>query len=183
LATPDLLLEINSFADPYPITRKKVRSYIGNFLAETLPGSLSRYHLDFFEVQVLGLERTFAEKLLSLIRHSYLGEQSVREKIRHLYDLARLASCPEIQVLKANPDEFSKVIARVKQADQASNEFSGEWLTHSLAAAPLFTKAEIRKEMKDAYQNTSLQSLIWDLKKAPIFDQAWELLMELSALL
>lgn len=179
-ASPELLLEINSFTDPSPIVRKQVRSYIGNFFAEKSPENLALYGLGSFEIQVLGLERTYIEKLLGLIRHSHLGERTVREKIRHLYDLARLETCVEIQALKSNPSKFNKIVTTVKETDQASAEFSGEWLKHPFSSAPLFTDPEIRKAMKEAYLSPSLQSLIWEPSKTPSFDDAWDFLMQLS---
>ena len=180
-ASPDLLLEINSFTDPSPIIRKSIRSYIGNFFAEKSPENLKEYELDSFEIQVLGLERTYAEKILSLIRHSYSGAQPVREKIRHLYDLARLDSCTEIQGLISNPSKLKEVVLSVKKTDEASTEFSGKWLELPLRTAPLFADPEIKSAMKEAYQSSSLQSLIWDSTKTPSFEKAWDLLMQLSA--
>lgn len=179
-ASPDLLLEINSFTDPSPIIRKKVRSYIGKFFAEKSPSNIATFELDFVEIQVLGLERTYVEKLLGLIRHSHLGTQSVREKIRHLYDLARLEPCTEIQTFKSNPLRFKEIVGAVKEADQASSEFSGNWLEMPFSSAPLFTDPEIKTAMKEAYQSPSLQSLIWEPNKTPSFKEAWDLLMQQS---
>lgn len=105
----------------------------------------------------------------------------MREKIRHLYDLARLEACPEIKALKSDPAKFREMVAAVKEADEASAEFSGDWLSHPFTSAPLFTAPEIRHAMKEAYQNSSLQSLIWEPKNTPSFDQAWDLLMQVPA--
>lgn len=179
-ASSDLLLEINSFTDPSPILRKKIQSYIGTFFSEKSHDSLSLFKLDSFEIQVLGLERTYAEKLLGMIRHSYLGSQNVREKIRHLYDLARLEDCTEIQVFKSNLPQFKKVVRAVKETDQASSEFSGQWLDAPLHSAPLFTDPDIKNTMREAYQSRSFQSLIWDPAKTPKFDKAWNTLLQLS---
>ena len=180
-ASPDLLLEINSFTDPTPILRKKVRAYVGDFLARNSSGDLKTFDLDSFEIQVLGLERTCMEKLLGLIRQSYEGPQKTREKVRHLYDLAKLGRTTEIQNFISNQRKFKEMMELVKETDKTSSEFSGAWLDSPFYSAPLFNNSEIKKALEDAYQSRSFQSLIWAPDKSPSFEEAWGALSRLSS--
>lgn len=66
-----ILLEIVSFANPYPYHRKQVKSFITEYLE--LAGRLDiieEYGLEAFEVNVLDPERTATEKIVSLLRYS-----------------------------------------------------------------------------------------------------------------
>lgn len=62
--------------------------------------------LQAFDFNVLSLSRTFAEKIMALVRASYAEDPlaAAGRKVRHLYDLHRLASQPEVEALLAGPD-------------------------------------------------------------------------------
>ena len=180
-ASPHLLLEINSFTDPSPMINRKIRSFIGDFLASQSPDDLVKYDLDFFEVQVLGVDRTYVEKLMGLIRHSFSGPQEVRAKIRHLYDLARLEANADILRLKGNATHFKWIVHQVKETDRRNPDFSGDWLDQDLSQAPLFISSEIKAAMKAAYEGNDLRSLILNHERTPSFEEAWSILMDLAA--
>lgn len=182
-ASPHLLLEINSFTDPSPIIKRKIRSFIGDFLATQSHADLVKYDLDFFEVQVLGVDRTYVEKFMDLIRHSLNGTQEVRVKIRHLYDLARLETNDVIISFKGNANHFKQIVQQVKETDRRNQDFSGDWLDQDLSQAPLFASTEIKATMKAAYEGNDLRSLILNHDKTPPFDEAWAILMGLAAFL
>ncbi len=85
-----LLVEINSFANPYPFQRCRLQSFLTEFLLNTGNEKLVvEYGMQPFEVNVLDRRRTLTEKLVSLIRCSladnYMPELAA--KIRHFYDL------------------------------------------------------------------------------------------------
>lgn len=85
-----LLVEINSFANPYPFQKCRLKSFLTEFLQKTGNEELiEEYDMQPFEVNVLDRRRTLTEKLVSLIRCSladnYMPE--LASKIRHFYDL------------------------------------------------------------------------------------------------
>ena len=85
-----LIVEINSFANPFPYQQCKIKSFIFDFLNETDNlGYIEQYNLMPFKINVLKKEQTLLEKLVSLIRFSFAENpiQSLETKIRHFYDL------------------------------------------------------------------------------------------------
>lgn len=68
-----LLVEINSFANPYPFQKCRLQSFLTEFLQKTGNEKLiEEYDMQPFEVNVLDRRRTLTEKLVSLIRCSLL---------------------------------------------------------------------------------------------------------------
>lgn len=64
-----LLVEINSFANPYPFERRTLTCFLADFLQASGNGQLAEeYGLLPFEVNVLDKRRTLTEKLVSLLR-------------------------------------------------------------------------------------------------------------------
>ncbi len=97
-----LLVEINSFANPYPFQKCKRQSFLTEFLQKTGNENLiEEYDMQPFEVNVLDRRRTLTEKLVSLLRCSladnYMSELTA--KIRHFYDLHFLLNDAETQRL------------------------------------------------------------------------------------
>ena len=93
-----LIVEINSFANPFPYQRLTIRSMVLDFLEQTNNENyIELYHLQSFEVSVLSMEQTLMEKIVSLIRFSFKENaiDSISEKIRHFYDLYYLMKSPE----------------------------------------------------------------------------------------
>ncbi len=73
-----LILEINSFANPVPFKRMPVSSLIEQFLLETnQPDTVEKFGLQSFELNVLVPESTLIEKILSLIKLSFLTITSI----------------------------------------------------------------------------------------------------------
>ena len=85
-----LLVEINSFANPYPYVSKNIDCFIAQFFRKTNNEDLiEQYGLEGFSLNVLDKRQTLTEKLVSLIRFS-LSENYIYDlasKIRHFYDL------------------------------------------------------------------------------------------------
>jgi len=88
--TNKLIVEVNSFANPFPFEKKTIRSFVHDFLAKTGNEKyINEYHLHPFEINILNKEQTLLEKLVSLIRFSF-DENPVAglsSRIRHFYDL------------------------------------------------------------------------------------------------
>lgn len=85
-----LLIEINSFANPYPYVSKNIDCFITKFFRQTNNEELiKQYGLDEFSLNVLDKRQTLTEKLVSLIRFSLSDNYiyDLASKIRHFYDL------------------------------------------------------------------------------------------------
>ena len=64
-----VIVEINSFANPYPYVKRQIRSFITSYLEENSMQSLiEEYDLHSFELNILDKRRTLCEKVVSLLR-------------------------------------------------------------------------------------------------------------------
>lgn len=94
LLSGQLLIEINSFANPIPYAKQTVSNFIREYLIYAGHAELvSDFDLDKFEINVLDKRTTLTEKLVSLIRFSLSDNTLVdlSAKIRHFYDLYYLS--------------------------------------------------------------------------------------------
>lgn len=85
-----VILEINSFANPYPYERISVESFIARFMKQRgMTDMMEKYSMESFELNILDKRRTLTEKLVSLIRCSMADDyiEKLSSKIRHFYDL------------------------------------------------------------------------------------------------
>ena len=94
------MVEINSFANPYPSQKCTISSFLTDFIHLTGNDEIiEQYDMQPFPVVVLDKRRTLAEKLVSLLRCS-LASQTVPQlsaKIRHFYDLYFLLRDPDVK--------------------------------------------------------------------------------------
>lgn len=160
-----LLVEINSFANPYPYQKCKVHSFLTDFFQMTGNDALiDEYQMQAFEVNVLDKRRTLTEKLVSLLRCSLANEYipELTAKIRHFYDLHYLlhdqetASYLESETFKV---DFSTLFAQ----DQKRFNNPEGWQNKEITDSPLINNMQqlwqslkqiYLKELPDlAYQN------------------------------
>src|SRR5690606_25200993 len=67
-----IVLEVSSFGNSQPSEKAEIHSMITEFIATTNnPDLIKAYQLDPFKVTVISIERTFCEKIISLVRFSY----------------------------------------------------------------------------------------------------------------
>lgn len=153
----DILLEITAFGQPYPIVRLPLVSYIGEVFAQQgMSEELTEFGLLPFDFNVLWVGRTFAEKIMALVRASYEPDPAVEvaSKVRHLYDMHHLIMHPEVQVLLEN-DELFKLL-RAVQADDAVAGVKGparEWKTLPLSGCWAYRDAGANlQQARQAYE-------------------------------
>ena len=109
-------LEIGSSVRPDPYSKKSLKTYIHEFLEEHDGAEdVEKYGLCEISLNVLNIERTFVDKLMSVKRHAICG--TIENKVRHIYDVARLFSLPEIKTFLSNKDELKRLIVITKQTD------------------------------------------------------------------
>ena len=85
-----LLIEINTYGNPYPYVKQEITSFIGEYLTIiNRQDLLEQCGLKPFAINVLDKRRTMLEKLVSLIRFSFDKDiqKALAGKIRHFYDL------------------------------------------------------------------------------------------------
>lgn len=158
-----LIVEVNSFANPFPFQRLKIQSFIFDFLTQTGNGKyIDQYHLHSFEVNVLSKKQTLLEKMVSLIRFSFEENtvESISKKIRHFYDLYFLMNNPECAEFVSSPT-FKKQFDTIVQHDREMFEEPKGWQTKSISKSPLVNDfASIWKQLKVKYQ-TELSALAY----------------------
>lgn len=159
LVKDHIQLEINTFTNPVPHQKISVSSYVSQFLEQGgFHDIVAQFQLEPFAINVLTRERTFFEKLLSLIRLSYEGPDKLKEKIRHFYDLQRLLDQQDLAILDAKHFE---IVNLVKADDNSNDIFRGAWLDKPLSKSPLFS--DVKKswgEVESIYKK-DLGDLIW----------------------
>lgn len=109
-------LEIGSSVRPDPYSKRKVKTYIQEFL-EFHDGDedIEAFELKEVELNVLSIERTFIDKLMSVKRHAICG--TLRGKVRHIYDVHRLYLLPEIKAFLTDTAELKRLIQLTKNTD------------------------------------------------------------------
>lgn len=136
-----LLIEINSFANPYPSERCTLKSFLTDFFVQTNNQALIEdYEMQPFTVPVLDKRRTLTEKLVSIIRCS-LASNPIPEltaKIRHFYDLHYLFQDKECKVyLESN--SFKDDFYSLMEHDQKSFDKPEGWQNKAWPESPLIT--------------------------------------------
>ncbi len=135
-------LEINTFTNPVPFQMANIESYVATFLRQNgFVDFIGQYSLYPFNIQVQTLERTFFEKLLSVVRLSYNGPDALKKKIRHFYDLYKLYNLPGLHTTLLSDESF-KMVDMVIRDDKANAFFSGEWMLHPLSECPIFKRID-----------------------------------------
>ena len=158
-----LIVEINSFANPFPFQQLTIKSFVFDFLVQTgYEEYIDQYNLQSFEVNVLNKERTLLEKIISLIRFSFAEDavESISKKVRHFYDLYFLMNDPACIEFVAS-DVFRKQFNAILQHDRATFDESKGWQDKSIAESPLVINFEnIWDKLKVKYQ-TELSALAY----------------------
>ncbi|MCZ2222681.1 MAG: nucleotidyl transferase AbiEii/AbiGii toxin family protein [Chitinophagales bacterium] len=151
-----IIVEINSFANPYPFVQQEITSFITEFLTATnQTEAIKEYGLNAFTLNILDKRRTMLEKLVSLIRFSYSENPSkeLAKKIRHFYDLYYLTNdkdCVEyLQSLK-----FKNDLAELLAYDQQEFDEPQGWQTKTIADSPLINDfSELWENLRSTYQS------------------------------
>lgn len=139
--TGELLLEINSFANPYPWDMRTIRCFIADYLLQSGNEALmEQYDLADIEVPVLDCRRTLTEKLVSLIRCSLADDAlaQMTAKIRHFYDLHHLLQDEACRVY-IESEEFRTDFASLLEHDRQSFAKPSGWQHRKLMESPLMT--------------------------------------------
>jgi hypothetical protein len=151
-----LLIEINTFANPYPYNKQQITSFVSDYLL-TLDRQdlIEKYNLSPFSVNVLDKRRTTLEKLVSLLRFSFSEnpKAELAKKIRHFYDLYYLVNDKECAKYIQSAD-FQKDLQELFENDQQEFDDPQGWQTKTIIESPLVTNfSAIWDNIRSTYQN------------------------------
>jgi hypothetical protein len=179
--TGQLLIEINSFANPYPYNKQQITSFIADYLLSLDRQDLiEQYNLDSFTVNVLDKRRTILEKLVSLLRFSFAEnpKNELEKKIRHFYDLYYLANDNECESYIQSA-EFQRELNELFADDQKEFDEPTEWNSKSIAESPLLSDFHaIWDSLRETYQ-TELSNLAYsEIPDERLIEESFEKLIQ-----
>ena len=163
-----------------PYNKQQISSYIFEMMRDANQLELAEENgMLPFEVQVLHVNRTICEKIMSLVRFSH-GEkplEDLKNKIRHTYDIHQLLKDKEINDFFNSP-EFDQMLLLVAQDDMASFKTDNKWLEVHPKNALIFSNTEkIWEELKGTYNN-EFSDLVYG--KLPFDTEVLQTLKEVS---
>lgn len=177
-----VIVEINSFANPYPFERINIASIILEYLEAT--GNydyIRKYNLARFPINVLDKRQTLIEKLVSLIRFSFEQDniEALSSKIRHFYDLYYLSAdpvCKEFINSSTFFNEFEKVLIH----DREVFDLPKDWNTKSLQECPLIMDfPNIWKHLKNVYSKELAALAFGEIPNESLISRSFEELIKL----
>ena len=136
-----MIVEINSFANPYPNVKQKITSFIAEYLlANKQMEAIEGYGLQPFYLNVLDKRQTMIEKLVSLFRFSFADNprRALSAKIRHFYDLYYLAKDKECAVYIQSSD-FNNNFTELLAHDKKVFGIPENWKEKEIMQSPLVT--------------------------------------------
>lgn len=137
----ELLLEINSFANPFPYQICEVTSFLTQYMiSHNLNDAIEQYGMQPVRLKVLDKMRTLTEKLVSLMRCSLADKymEQMNAKIRHFYDLHYLVQDEDCRAyIRSN--EFISDFRALLEHDRQSFAKPDGWQERPLEASPLVT--------------------------------------------
>lgn len=142
-ASPELLIELNSFTHPEPFEIRPIQSLIAERLSIRGRADLiTQFALESFSIKVLSVKRTLTEKTLGIIKDSYDKNPVARlsDRIRHLYDICLILRQHEYRDF-VESDHFMALCA-LCIADETAEAEHSNWLDRPLADAPIFAHFE-----------------------------------------
>ena len=151
-----LLIEINTYANPYPYVKREITSFLADYLVVVNRHDLiEQYNLKPFSINVLDKRRTIVEKVVSLIRFSFEEDviKAIASKIRHFYDLYYLANDEEcIQYIQSI--DFQKDLSDLFVHDQQEFDQPKDWQRKTVKDSPLFKEfSTLWESLSSTYQS------------------------------
>ena len=174
-------LEIGSSVRPEPYGVKTLKTYVQEYLeTHGFEDAVREYGLTEIKVNVLNVERTFLDKIMSVKRHTICG--TIRVKARHIYDVTRLFQMPGIRAFLDNKDELKRLIDLTKKTDSVYLEKRNIPETYNPTGP--FGFATWKPEFlaaKDAYEHLHEELLYTDEKQS--FEEAIKMFEQIDSIL
>lgn len=175
-------LEIGSSVRPDPYSKKTMKTYIQEFLEEVgATDDIQQFGLEAVTVNVLNIERTFVDKLMSVKRHAICG--NIEAKVRHIYDVTRLFDLPEIKTFLDDKAELKRLIRVTKDTDSFYLEKRGIRKEYDPTGAYDFDawKHSLSAQVRSTYENLHKELLYTDEQQS--FEDALNAFSQISEIL
>ena len=157
-----IVLEVSHLGNFEPNTIKPICTLIADYI-KTTPNIelISQFGLEDFEVKALSIERTFCEKIISLVRFSYSENplDELSQKVRHTYDLHQLLQLETIKTF-VNSNEFDSMLLQVGIDDDKAIPNDKNWLFKHPKDALIFSKTSIVWNVLKKVYTTSFKELV-----------------------
>ena len=138
-----------------PNENREIKTLIAEMMEKNKQTSLIiEYGLEPFQVSVLMPTRTLCEKIMSLVRFSYSEDaiSDLKSKIRHIYDIYKMLSVPEIKDF-FDSEKFDQMLLKVAQDDIESYKSNNDWLKNHPKDALIFAdRSNVWNEIEPVYK-------------------------------
>lgn len=174
-------LEIGSTVRPDPFSKRKVKTYIQEYLESIERNDIiEQNQMCVVNVNVLNIERTFIDKIMSIKRHAICG--TLDKKVRHIYDVAVLYTHPTIKTFLENKNDLKKLIKMTKETDAFYFEKRNMISIYNPLEKYDFNKWKkyLDSNIKNRYETLHLDLLYTDKKQN--FDYALQVLEKINNL-
>lgn len=179
----NIALEVSHMGNTEPNHVKQIRTLIADYIKTTPTIELiTQFGLEDFEVKALAVERTFCEKIISLVRFSYTENplEDLSNKVRHTYDLTLLMKLDAIKNF-VNSDLFDTMLLQVAKDDDKAIPNDKNWLYNHPKDALMFSETEmVWNTLKKVYSGSKFNELLIGKTKPPTENEVFEALVFLS---
>lgn len=176
----NIALEVSHMGNTEPNVVQPIRTLIADYIKTTTTIELiAQFGLEDFEVKALAVERTFCEKIISLVRFSYTENplEDLSNKVRHTYDLTLLMKRDEIMSF-INSDLFDTMLLQVAKDDDKAIPNDKNWLYNHPKDALLFSEIEmVWNTLKKVYSGSKFNELLIGKTKPPTENEVFETLV------
>lgn len=165
-----IALEVSHLGNTEPNVVKSLRTLIADYIKTTSNTKLiTRFGLEDFEVKALSIERTFCEKIISLVRFSYTENplENLSNKVRHTYDLHLLMKLDTIKEF-VHSNTFDTMLLQVAKDDDKAIPNDKNWLYQHPREALIFKETTlVWGTLKKTYSGPEFKELIIGKAKPP----------------
>lgn len=135
-----VIVEINTYGNPYPYLKKRIKPFITEMLERRRLYSLTNeFEVEPFELNVLDKRQTLCEKIVSLLRFSFEDNVTagIASKIRHFYDIYYLTQDKDcIEYLNSG---FTNDLLQLIAHDKAEFDRPPKWKHTDIMESPLLS--------------------------------------------
>jgi predicted nucleotidyltransferase component of viral defense system len=152
-----IVVEASMLGNFEPYQEMEISSFIYEMMVARGQQQLAEEHEMLpFSIQVLDIRRTICEKIMSLVRFSYEPDpmDSLKNKIRHTYDIHQLLKISEVNTFFER-DDFDQMLLKVGGDDVDSFRNNNDWLPNHPSEALIFKNThEVWKQLADTYKGS-----------------------------
>jgi len=159
-----IVIEVTWLGYYEPYTKHDINSFVGNMIIDSGQIELvEKYEMQPFTVQVLEPIRTICEKIMSLVRFSYVERpiDDLRNKIRHIYDLHQLLQQKEFSDF-LNSSDFETMLLKVANDDVKSFRNNNQWLVNHPNQSLIFKDLTTIWPQLETTYNGNFRDLVYD---------------------